>query len=652
MKLNARRGTFTVLLTAVLMCTLVPLGQSAEGEDLVVLEKQRDEPPPEIDFLTAPPRIDGELDPSLRQLPKRDFNYAIRSGPELAIRKPSYRVAYGTSFFYLFITLEAEHLKVRDRAYQNGDGVVLVLAPGTASREGAEEFYILGFAPAGDGYGPWKFTWSYNGTWPFLPMGEDAVFEARHMDGQLSFELLLPWHYVYPHHPWWTDPLEFNLTLTKALGDTDEVVYAVTADEEKKSIGFSPRIGLRFARPELKQGVQHYAVLERNHVVEGEPLRLRTVALSAAPGTDRLFVGLFTGEKEFVNYQRFGLALTPGLTRGSFEVPTEDHPPGAYQILWRSSLYGSMGEIDWSILPRLNVDAVEEVIATSPGTVPASSRTTLLFEFERMRAEAARLMPYDTAGSLRLEMARFERRLAAVRNGVDPYAGATGYVRRAFRSEIDGTLQPYTVRIPEDYDAGRRYPAIVFLHGSDVDDRAARRHDYLEQNGFFVIAPKGRDPRGAYILDHAQQDIEEAIADALSLYSIDPDRLLLAGFSMGGYGAYRTFYEHPERYRGLAVFSGDPDLANRYLPAKGHPNFLQEEYLTPFRGARVAVFHGRGDRNCPFELTDEVVRKLESIGARVDYYIDEEVGHSPPRDPEILEAFRGWLLDAAGPPTQ
>ena len=53
-----------------------------------------------------------------------------------------------------------------------------------------------------------------------------------------------------------------------------------------------------------------------------------------------------------------------------------------------------------------------------------------------------------------------------------------------------------------------------------------------------------------------QEDIREAIADVCRHYPIDRSNIVLAGFSMGGYGVYRTHYETPGMYKALAVFCG------------------------------------------------------------------------------------------------
>jgi predicted esterase len=180
----------------------------------------------------------------------------------------------------------------------------------------------------------------------------------------------------------------------------------------------------------------------------------------------------------------------------------------------------------------------------------------------------------------------------------------------------------------------------VFLHGSGQDDRGQLDRDYLPQD-FILLAPNGRGTSNAYTADRAQDDIREAVEDVCANYSVDRSRVVLAGFSMGGYGVYRTQFEDPKRYRALAVFSGHPDLGSRFT-GSNQPNFLDDTNLAPFRGVPVFIFHGTRDRNCPFEDTQAVVRKLEKAGALVETRYEEGKGHELP-SPQTAAAFLNWL---------
>jgi hypothetical protein len=88
--------------------------------------------------------------------------------------------------------------------------------------------------------------------------------------------------------------------------------------------------------------------------------------------------------------------------------------------------------------------------------------------------------------------------------GRDAVAERTGYFRRAFRSGVDRTLQPYAVRIPAGYDprASRKFPLIVFLHRSASDETNLAGFDFLSEGDCIELAPRGRGPSARFRLLH------------------------------------------------------------------------------------------------------------------------------------------------------
>jgi predicted esterase len=90
------------------------------------------------------------------------------------------------------------------------------------------------------------------------------------------------------------------------------------------------------------------------------------------------------------------------------------------------------------------------------------------------------------------------------------------------------------------------------------------------------------------------------------------------------------------------VFCGIPDLAYERVGQEGHPDFTQDEYLVPFQGLSIFVFHGTADRNAPFEKTVKTVEKLQTTGAQVKFVAQEGAGHGAP-NPENVAQYHCWL---------
>ena len=153
----------------------------------------------------------------------------------------------------------------------------------------------------------------------------------------------------------------------------------------------------------------------------------------------------------------------------------------------------------------------------------------------------------DTANTMR-------HRLAAEK---DPYTGITGFMERAYRSEVDGTLQPYALYVPPGYSPGKAWPMIVMLHGTSGNTRIQLVHAGLQAPGrkfpYVVIGPGGRGPSAGYNR-FGEVDVWDAMADVQSRYTIDENRVYLTGLSLGGDGTVMLSYVRPDKFAAVAPF--------------------------------------------------------------------------------------------------
>jgi hypothetical protein len=157
-----------------------------------------------------------------------------------------------------------------------------------------------------------------------------------------------------------------------------------------------------------------------------------------------------------------------------------------------------------------------------------------------------------------------EQRLTALEGGTTPWAHDKGYVVRAYRSRVDGSLQPYGLLIPES-DNGEPVRLDVWLHGRGgtltevsfiaAHDPAFPHDDALSVPGsqnYIQLDVFGRT-NNAYRWA-GETDVYEALNDVRPNYNIDPDRITLRGFSMGGAGAWHIGLHDPSAW--AAVVGG------------------------------------------------------------------------------------------------
>lgn len=134
-----------------------------------------------------------------------------------------------------------------------------------------------------------------------------------------------------------------------------------------------------------------------------------------------------------------------------------------------------------------------------------------------------------------------------------------------YYSALDGSVQPYGVSLPASYDGARPARLYVWMHG-----RAAR----LTEADFLYNYP-GQGPPKPPVADAGQiqldlygrwngagyhfageADVFEALAAVRKRYKIDPERILLRGFSMGGEGAWNIALHNPDRWAAAEIGAG------------------------------------------------------------------------------------------------
>jgi len=603
-----------------------------------------------IPFLARAPRIDGLLDESLAALPARPLPPPERSAAENPATEATFRLAYGAGFLWLHVESPGEALSFRDRAFQNGDGFHLVLALPRPDGAPSTEFTVVAVSAVDRPAMEWtrRVAWYRGPDRVFVPLSPAAQAATAAKNGRLGFELLLPWSDVAPLHPWLSPAIGFNLAVVRAVGAREKNVHLLVPDRFVDSEG-KPRLSapLTFEAPRSPPRGTTFVALPVGHLRAGEPLRATVVG---GPGADdAATVRVRTAEGTLVALARGAIRCAAAPCREEVEVDAGDLLPGGYRVEWTTREAGLAGESPLTVLPRLErEEAASRLARLAPSVSPGTKATIELLVTEAETALRA-LPRYEAAGRERLALEEAAAFLRRAESGEDPLAGRTGAFRRAFRSRRDGTLQPYALRVPKGGEAGAKRPLLLWLHGSGSDERALFSAPDYSGGATVDVAPRGRGASHAWARAEALADVDEALDDALAATGADPARVVLAGFSMGGYGVYRKFLDAPERFRALAVFSGHPDLANRWTGTRDHPNLLDPAVAARFRGIRLFVFHGAKDRNTPFELTEQAVAALRAAGAEVELAVEEAAGHEAPSS-ATLARFRAWLARVLASP--
>ncbi|MBI1842500.1 MAG: prolyl oligopeptidase family serine peptidase [Verrucomicrobia bacterium] len=164
---------------------------------------------------------------------------------------------------------------------------------------------------------------------------------------------------------------------------------------------------------------------------------------------------------------------------------------------------------------------------------------------------------------------RGEERAGALAATIPPWTKKHGTLIRGFTSAIDGSVQPYGVIVPRNYDGVRPMRLDVVLHGSakprglselqfcqrfdgpDNDASPPPDADYIE------LHPLGR-VENCYRWA-GETDVFEAIEAVCRQYRVDRDRIVVRGMSMGASGTWHLGLQHPDRFVAIGPYCGYVD---------------------------------------------------------------------------------------------
>lgn len=123
-----------------------------------------------------------------------------------------------------------------------------------------------------------------------------------------------------------------------------------------------------------------------------------------------------------------------------------------------------------------------------------------------------------------------------------------------------GKYQPYGVYIPTNGNVDDPRSLQVILHGCEANhasqiNQPNMQAQFGDQLDRVLVSPLGRGPYGFYT-GLSERDVLDVLDDALNTFNIDEDRVLVGGYSMGGYGSTRLAALYPDRFAGLSNWVG------------------------------------------------------------------------------------------------
>ncbi len=147
--------------------------------------------------------------------------------------------------------------------------------------------------------------------------------------------------------------------------------------------------------------------------------------------------------------------------------------------------------------------------------------------------------------------------------GKAPWTRQSGLVVRGYISQLDDSVQPYGVVIPQSFstDPWRKRRLDVWLHGRDnklselkfVNQRRTSAGQFVPPDTI-VLHPYGRFCNAFKFA--GEVDVLEALGHVKQNYPVDNSRVSIRGFSMGGAGCWHLAAHHAGEWAAAAPGAG------------------------------------------------------------------------------------------------
>lgn len=201
----------------------------------------------------------------------------------------------------------------------------------------------------------------------------------------------------------------------------------------------------------------------------------------------------------------------------------------------------------------------------------------------------------------------------------------------ALETLVKGTYWNFRVVAPADASANNLRPLVIDLHGASGGSPSAHKNTecYVETGlqalNAFVISPNaGFDE---WYDSSNQQQVLALVDLAKSNWHIDPNKVIVTGYSNGGNGSWFYADYYPE------LFSAAIPMASSYDPERSTGE-------VPEIDVPLYVIHGEDDELFPVEITEAFVNKSSDAGTSIEFVVAPGLGHLDVCD------YAGYLADA------
>ena len=254
-----------------------------------------------------------------------------------------------------------------------------------------------------------------------------------------------------------------------------------------------------------------------------------------------------------------------------------------------------------------------------------------------------------------------EKRAAELKEAGDAerpsWMSGKGTVVLGYRSQVDGSVQPYAVSFREGFDADsdQVWPLTIKLHGRH---QTMNEVYFIQRHSTQVQEP----PFGSIQLDvfgrtnnayrwSGETDVFEALDDVKQRFRIDDRRITLWGFSMGGAGAWHLGLHYPSLWSSVGAGAGFVDFYDyqnqiSQLPSHQHRTlhiYDAVDYALNAANVPFITYGGEVDK----QLAASLHMKLSALKLNVPLSMLIGAGMGHKFDDTSTETFQTFLAENA-----
>ncbi len=202
----------------------------------------------------------------------------------------------------------------------------------------------------------------------------------------------------------------------------------------------------------------------------------------------------------------------------------------------------------------------------------------------------------------------------------------------------DGSEVRYAIALPEGVDLEQPVPLMLALHHSWEGELPSffgltflirLIAPAFEELGAIMVAPDA--PERDWLSPRSQHAIWAVMDQIRSEFEIDPRRVLVTGFSLGGLGTWYMAAEYADFFSAAIPIATAPTVVRGDSTEEPEYRRFLREGTVPWRESLRSipffVVHSRADELIAFDRVEQAVVDLGAKGASIEFVAVDGIGH-------------------------